>query len=162
MGAQFGWKWAELAVLFSKQLPNGPTYIFHIFRIFFLDYLKKNPQTTNARTFLSLIILSLACVIRSNNECYEMCNNWGIVSIFFRLVAMAPLYDTGAGSTYDLRHFTMGGPPKLARWDYHSTHINLLYVLSTIVPEKNNRSMLQALADRWQSYMVSNPRSVFF
>ena len=77
---------------------------------------------------------------------------------FFRLVAMAPLYDTGAGSTYDLRHFTMGGPPKLARWDYHSTHINLLYVLSTIVPEKNNRSMLQALADRWQNYMVSSHR----
>ena len=74
---------------------------------------------------------------------------------------MAPLYDTGAGSTYDLRHFTMGGPPKLARWDYHSTHINLLYVLSTIVPEKSNRSMLQALADRWQSYMVSNPRPGF-
>ena len=56
----------------------------------------------------------------------------------------------------------MGGPPKLARWDYHSTHINLLYVLSTIVPEKNNRSMLQALADRWQSYMVSSPRYFFF
>ena len=55
----------------------------------------------------------------------------------------------------------MGGPPKLARWDYHSTHINLLYVLSTIVPEKNNRSMLQALADRWQNYMVSSLRSVF-
>ena len=55
----------------------------------------------------------------------------------------------------------MGGPPKLARWDYHSTHINLLYVLSTIVPEKNNRSMLQALADRWQNYMVSSRRSVF-
>jgi len=78
--------------------------------------------------------------------------NEGVAS----LVAMAPLYDTGAGSTYDLRHFTMGGPPKLARWDYHSTHINLLYVLSTIVPEKNNRSMLQALADRWQNYMVGN------
>jgi len=70
------------------------------------------------------------------------------------LVQMAPLYDTGAGSTYDLRHFTMGGPPKLARWDYHSTHINLLYVLSTIVPGKKEKSSLQELANRWQSYMV--------
>jgi len=76
--------------------------------------------------------------------------NEGVAS----LVAMAPLFDTGAGSTYDLRHFTMGGPPKLARWDYHSTHINLLYVLSTIVPGEKEKSSLQELANRWQSYMV--------
>ena len=67
---------------------------------------------------------------------------------------MAPLFDTGSGSTYDLRHFTMGGPPKLARWDYHSTHINLLYVLSTIMPGETEKSSLQTLANRWQNYMV--------
>ena len=32
---QFGWKWAGLALLFSRQLPNGSQDFFNIFRIFF-------------------------------------------------------------------------------------------------------------------------------
>ena len=80
--------------------------------------------------------------------------------IFFRqglssLVKMTPLFDTGTGSTYDLRHFTMSpSPPKLARWDYHSTHINLMYVLSTVADDPEEKKALRQIADRWQGYMV--------
>ncbi len=69
------------------------------------------------------------------------------------LRSMLPLFDTGSGTTYDLRHFTMGGPPKLARWDYHSTHVNLLYLLSTIDTEDDSE-ILGETADRWLSYML--------
>ena len=54
---------------------------------------------------------------------------------------------------YDLRHFTMPGtPPKPARWDYHATHVNLLYALSTLDEEAGG--LLEAVADRWRLYMV--------
>jgi heparosan-N-sulfate-glucuronate 5-epimerase len=70
------------------------------------------------------------------------------------LRALLPLYDTGSGSVYDLRHFTMkGSAPKLARWDYHSTHVNLLYVISTLDEEDD---FLLNTAERWRGYMVGN------
>ena len=54
--AQFEWKWAGLAVLFSRELPNGTQDFFQIFRIcFFKDFIK-NPQITIALTFLTHII----------------------------------------------------------------------------------------------------------
>ena len=34
--AQFEWKWAGLAVLFSRYLPNGTHDFFQFFRIYFL------------------------------------------------------------------------------------------------------------------------------
>ncbi|KPJ07372.1 D-glucuronyl C5-epimerase [Papilio machaon] len=40
------------------------------------------------------------------------------------LKTLLPLFDTGSGSFYDLRHFTLGVSPNLARWDYHATHVN--------------------------------------
>ena len=83
---------------------------------------------------------------------------------------MLPLYDMASGSVYDLRHVTMSGiEPKVARWDYHSVHINLLYLLSTIdiseiqqdleqsgkkkvqIPEN---SVLLTIAERWLGYML--------
>jgi len=70
------------------------------------------------------------------------------------LVSLLPLYDTGSGTTYDLRHMTMGGPPKLARWDYHSTHVNLLYTLSTICSDENQKKFMVTTADRWLKYMI--------
>jgi heparosan-N-sulfate-glucuronate 5-epimerase len=70
------------------------------------------------------------------------------------LVSLVSLFDTGAGSTYDLRHVSMGGAPKLARWDYHSTHVNLLLVLSSVAPEAEQKSYLLEVAARWQSYML--------
>lgn len=67
------------------------------------------------------------------------------------LKALLPLFDTGSGSVYDLRHFTMQIEPKIARWDYHSTHINLLYTLSTL----DSDQILVNFGDRWRRYMVN-------
>ena len=64
------------------------------------------------------------------------------------------LYDTESGSVYDLRHFTMpGSEPKISRWDYHSTHVNLLYILSTI--DSSSSPILVETGDRWRGYMVN-------
>ncbi len=81
------------------------------------------------------------------------------------LLALLPLYDTGSGTVYDLRHFTGAGagadaasaasaPPKLARWDYHAVHTNLLYVLSTVASSQGEREFLAATAERWRGYMM--------
>ena len=58
--AQFEWKWAGLAVLFST---NSTHDFFQIFRIcFFKDFIK-NPQTTIALTFLTHIISGIDGVL---------------------------------------------------------------------------------------------------
>ena len=63
--AQFEWKWAGLAVLFSRYLPNGTHNFFQNFRICsFKDFIK-NPQTTIALTFLAHIISGIDGVIRT-------------------------------------------------------------------------------------------------
>jgi len=51
--AKLEWKWAGLAVLFSRQLPNGSHDFFQTFSISFLNYFIKNPQTTIALPFLT-------------------------------------------------------------------------------------------------------------
>lgn len=65
------------------------------------------------------------------------------------LKAMITLFDMGSGTSYDLRHFTLGIAPNLARWDYHATHINQLLLLSKIV----NESLFSTTAERWIAYM---------
>ena len=73
------------------------------------------------------------------------------------LLTLLPLFDTGSGTVYDLRHFSMrGSAPKLARWDYHSTHINQLYLLSTVAERAVDRELILATAERWRSYMVGD------
>ncbi|KAL3215841.1 hypothetical protein MRX96_033450 [Rhipicephalus microplus] len=62
---------------------------------------------------------------------------------------MLPLFDTGSGTTYDLRHFSLGVAPNLARWDYHTTHINQLLYLATI----DDDPIFKTTADRWIQYM---------
>ena len=52
---QFGWNLARLAVLFPRQILNGPQDFF-LFNI--LIFLKYETIETYARTFLSLIILA--------------------------------------------------------------------------------------------------------
>lgn len=48
------------------------------------------------------------------------------------LKKMLTLFDTGSGSVYDLRHFSLASAPNIARWDYHVTHVNQLLLLATI------------------------------
>lgn len=63
---------------------------------------------------------------------------------------MLLLFDTGAGTSYDLRHLTLGIAPNLARWDYHVTHVNQLLLLATI----DKDPIFEQTAKRWQGYMV--------
>ncbi|KAM3927221.1 D-glucuronyl C5-epimerase isoform 1-T1 [Leptodactylus fuscus] len=65
------------------------------------------------------------------------------------LRAMLPLYDTGSGSIYDLRHFMLGTAPNLARWDYHTTHINQLQLLASI----DGSPIFRDFVRRWKSYL---------
>jgi len=62
---------------------------------------------------------------------------------------MLTLYDTGSGTTYDLRHFTLKTAPNLARWDYHSTHVNQLLLLNSI----DSDPIFITTAERWIGYM---------
>lgn len=48
------------------------------------------------------------------------------------LKKLLTMFDTGSGSVYDLRHFSLGVAPNIARWDYHVTHVNQLLLLATI------------------------------
>jgi len=76
------------------------------------------------------------------------------------LRVLLPLYDTGQGTLYDLRHLTMHTAPKGARWDYHSTHINQLLTLHLIEKSRNaggqgqGDDFLKETAERWRGYMM--------
>uniref|UniRef100_A0A1I7SSB4 Heparosan-N-sulfate-glucuronate 5-epimerase n=1 Tax=Bursaphelenchus xylophilus TaxID=6326 RepID=A0A1I7SSB4_BURXY len=61
---------------------------------------------------------------------------------------MLPLYDTGSGSVYDLRHLFLKTAPNLARWDYHKVHIYLLRWLHIITKEK----IYYDYSERWLLY----------
>jgi len=77
------------------------------------------------------------------------------------LRAMLPLFDTGSGTLYDLRHLTLGGAavPNRARWDYHATHVNQLLLLSlllqngSIATDEKTSAEFKAVANRWLGYM---------
>lgn len=66
------------------------------------------------------------------------------------LKKMLLLFDTGSGTSYDLRHLTLGIAPNLARWDYHVTHVNQLLLLTTI----DKDPIFEQTAKRWQGYMT--------
>ncbi|OTF73260.1 D-glucuronyl C5-epimerase-like protein, partial [Euroglyphus maynei] len=65
------------------------------------------------------------------------------------------LYDSGSGSFYDLRHLSLGIAPNIARWDYHSTHINQLLYLYTIA----RNDLFKTVSDRWIAYMKGHRAS---
>ena len=74
---------------------------------------------------------------------------------------MLPLFDTGSGTVYDLRHLTLGGAaaPNRARWDYHATHVNQLLLLSSLLQngsvatDEPTATEFRAVANRWLGYM---------
>ncbi|ALC42166.1 Hsepi [Drosophila busckii] len=67
----------------------------------------------------------------------------------YSLKKMLLLYDTGSGTSYDLRHLSLGVAPNLARWDYHATHVNQLLLLATI----DSDPLILQTAERWKGYM---------
>lgn len=123
-------------------------------RTFFADkYVWFEEYPTTPSTFVlngfiyslfGLYDMKMTC---GNHECPEATELFkaGLKS----LNTLLPLFDTGSGTLYDLRHFSLHGPPNLARWDYHTTHINQLLHLETVVGGLN----FQATAKRWISYM---------
>ncbi|KAG5896515.1 hypothetical protein JTB14_020488 [Gonioctena quinquepunctata] len=72
----------------------------------------------------------------------ELLYNEGLES----LKNMLMLFDMGSVTSYDLRHFTIGTSPNLARWDYHATHINQLLLLSTITNEQLFKIIIEILS----------------
>ena len=59
----FNQNWAELAVLFSRQILNGSQDFFSLFNILILIYfLKYESIVTHARAFLTLNILAIGTV----------------------------------------------------------------------------------------------------
>ncbi|XP_062404270.1 glucuronic acid epimerase a [Sardina pilchardus] len=65
------------------------------------------------------------------------------------LKAMLPLFDTGSGTVYDLRHFVLGTAPNVARWDYHTTHINQLQLLASF----HSAPIFREYLKRWKTYL---------
>lgn len=58
------------------------------------------------------------------------------------------------------RHVTMvGEAPKIARWDYHSCHVNQLYTLASATRDTEIRDILLTVAERWRGYMIGNVAS---
>ena len=68
------------------------------------------------------------------------------------LKLLLPLFDTGWGSLYDLRHFTTHVAPNIARWDYHTTHITQLMLLASL----DDDPLLASTVQRWKDYMLGH------
>jgi hypothetical protein len=68
------------------------------------------------------------------------------------LQVLLPLYDTGRGSTYDLKHATAKVKPNLARPDYHKAHVYLLKWLHIITGEE----VYKTFSNRWYLYSVGD------
>ncbi|GFO08552.1 D-glucuronyl c5-epimerase [Plakobranchus ocellatus] len=65
------------------------------------------------------------------------------------LKAMLMMFDSGVGTLYDLRHVVIGMEPNRARWDYHTTHIELLMQLAII----DGDPIFKKTHKRWQRYL---------
>lgn len=72
------------------------------------------------------------------------------------LRVLLPLYDTGRGSSYDLKHATAGIIPNLARPDYHKAHVYLLKWMHVITGDQ----MFQTFSNRWYEYSVGGHAKV--
>jgi len=59
-----------------------------------------------------------------------------------------PLFDTGQGSNYDLKHVGLKTSPNVANWDYHTLHIYLLKLMFSITGEH----FFDDVAERWITY----------
>lgn len=68
------------------------------------------------------------------------------------LKAMLPLYDSGSRTFYDLRHLELKTQPNIARWDYHSTHLSQLALLSSM----DDDPIFPRYFDFWKGYMYGH------
>ncbi|MFQ2328852.1 D-glucuronyl C5-epimerase family protein [Aeromonas dhakensis] len=65
------------------------------------------------------------------------------------LEKMLPLYDLGDKTAYDLTHYSCGTYPNIARWAYHTTHVNQLNAIYSITKSE----MIKSFFERWKSYL---------
>ncbi|RWS26724.1 D-glucuronyl C5-epimerase-like protein [Leptotrombidium deliense] len=124
----------------------------HGIRTYFADkyvWFEEYP-TTPSSYVLNGFIYSLFGLYDLVVACEKQCEDAAILykEGIASLKKLLPLFDIGSGTLYDLRHFSLGIAPNLARWDYHTTHINQLLFLSTI-----EANVFQATTKRWISYM---------
>jgi len=68
------------------------------------------------------------------------------------LKEMLPLYDAGKGSVYDLTHYVKKRAPNLARWDYHTVHIQQLRLLNSFLHD----DQISEFATRWGGYLKAD------
>ena len=141
----------------TKDNPKGFKSVFMDTYVWYEEY-PTNPNSFVLNGFM-YSLLGLYDLKQTLDSMSNMQESAALADSLFRegiqsLVSMLPFFDTGSGTVYDLRHLTMSGPPKLARWDYHSTHVNLLLVLSTIMDDPKKRETVLEIADRWKMYMV--------
>ena len=144
---------AGLAVFNISSQQGGVKAMFMEKYVWYEEY-PTNPPTfiLNGFMYSLLGLYDLKTVSHRMRQQAEELYQAGIES----LAAMLPLYDSGYSTFYDLRHFTMRTAPKGARWDYHSTHINLLLELATI---EKNIPILKETAERWRGYMIGQKSS---
>uniref|UniRef100_A0A183TS53 Heparosan-N-sulfate-glucuronate 5-epimerase n=1 Tax=Schistocephalus solidus TaxID=70667 RepID=A0A183TS53_SCHSO len=65
------------------------------------------------------------------------------------LVHVLPLFDSGSGSFYDLRHLNLSGPNR-ARWQYHFVHLRQLKTLTKMAPQ--HADLWKQTFRRWLAY----------
>lgn len=137
--------------LFNKNSSENGVRTYFMGRYIWFEEYPTTPSSFVLNGFIYSLIglydLSQTCSAASSSECYDalILFNAGIES----LKQILPLFDTGSGTVYDLRHMSLKVAPNIARWDYHTTHINQLLYLNTILDDLS----LQSTAKRWISYM---------
>jgi len=129
-----------------SSIDGGVKAVFMDKHVWYEEY-PTNPSTFILNGFMySLLGLYDLKTVKPGSEARQLYKS-GLES----LQALLPLYDSGSGTFYDLRHFTMKTAPKGARWDYHSTHVNQLLTLFSI---ERNVKLFKETAERWRGYMV--------
>ncbi|CAG5104229.1 Oidioi.mRNA.OKI2018_I69.chr1.g1152.t1.cds [Oikopleura dioica] len=68
------------------------------------------------------------------------------------LKTLLPLFDAGKGSFYDLGHVVKKTSPNLARWDYHTVHVQQLRLLNSFLDDP----VIESFALRWEEYTKGN------
>lgn len=141
----------KTAALKAAGLFNISSYQGGVRNFFFSTYPWYEEYPTIPGTFvLNGFIYSLIGLYDALNLCDS--TDVGLKKLYTdgltSLKKLLPLFDTGSGSIYDLKHVSLGTPPNVARWDYHSVHIYQLYWLYSIERDE----LFKTTADRWQSY----------
>lgn len=141
----------EALKLFNRNSSENGVRTFFVDKFIWFEEYPTTPSSYVLNGFIyslfGLYDLSQTCSGISIPACSESIKLFqaGIQS----LKNLLPFFDTGSGTIYDLRHFSLKVAPNIARWDYHTTHINQLLYLNTVLDDLS----IQTTTKRWISYM---------